>query len=163
MKCLQTVIYAIIFMCLINCSNEDDALNISFTEKFDGTIWRSEDGWNEYYGNDFLRIINDNNSNLNPFEEWVYLSLDDKLCYFHIRYDLYGSINENLNNTFQYEYSSRSIYGYTTIYHTTIKVNGTTLRYETKRKTGNGDWWAKSVRNYYRSYENVDSLPACAN
>jgi len=122
-----------------------------------------EDGWSSINGNDFLRVINDNNANLEPYEKWEYSFLLNEYCYFNIRYGLYGSINENLNNTFQYEYSGTSIYGITTTYRSTIRVNGTTLTFETKRKTSNSDWRAKTVKKYYRSSENVDSLPICGN
>jgi hypothetical protein len=165
MKYFRTFIYATISVCLINCSNEDDTLNISFTEKYEGSLWKLEDGWKDFNGNDFLRVVNDNNANLQPFAKWEHtlLDLDGEPCYFNIRYDLYGSIIENSNNTFQYECTNTTIYGYTNSYRITITVDGTILTEKNQYKFNKGEWRPRPSRKWYRSFEDVESLPLCYN
>ena len=155
-KSLRIIFYVLISVLLFNCSNEneDENVNLTFAEKYDGTIWKNE------YEKEFLKVINDNKSNLLPYENWQYWSGDIFNCYKIIRFPRYGHVKINLNNTFQYEWTSTTIYGYTNTYLTTVTVDGDILTKE--NKVYSFDKWRNNGYEKYKRYlGDLDTLPMC--
>lgn len=96
-------IFCLSFLVLFSCSSKENNSNITFLEKYDGTVWvRSgmKDGENFTL---YMRFINDE---LNPFEFWEFYNNDQ--CNYYDSHGIAGkmSLTLNSNDTLKFEYSN---------------------------------------------------------
>lgn len=158
MKATQIIsvfVLAVFAFLIQGCSKYDE---ITFLEKYDGTVWKLENYDGVINFSDILEISSDN-SDLMPFEIWY-----DRngVCYINHRLSTYDNfkIKINAKNTFEYEYASTTVWGFSQAIRQTIISNGNTLT-EVRRVKRKDGWKQVGIANYKKYTEDINDLPVC--
>jgi len=144
----KVICILVLSLFLFNCSkSDDDNSSATFLEKYDGTVWYSDDD-GMYY-----RIVNNLN---NPRE--IYWSNIDCYNYISFEFDPFTTIDSN-DTTFQYTIHFPGEGGPFDV--TTLTVTGNSLKVETKFFEDVGVLDYSITFNFTKSSVDVDSLIKC--
>lgn len=150
MKKLICILALSFFM--FNCSKNDDNLSTTFLEKYEGTVWVS----NDYDVTTYIRFINNIKT---PLENWI----DVTDCYHYYLETLYDGdiLSKNSNDTLEFKYVE-SDGGVEYLDIITLTASSNTIKAEYKYYE-DGDLYESGTIHFSKSSIDVDSFILCDN
>lgn len=157
---MKKLIYILVLpLFIFNCSKSDDDnlktpvddnLNTTFLEKYEGTVWIS----NELDVTSYIRFINNLNT---PLENWI----DMTDCYYYYLQTLYegDTLSENSNDTLEFRYVE-SDEGVEYLDIITLTASGNTIEAEYKYYE-DGDLYESGTLYLSKSSIDVDGFILC--